>query len=88
MGRILYSGGDEVSRGTVTTHPPTSVSTETTNRQRFPLALHSPQTASETVGNPPGPRWISPQNLPSCPPLRPGRPRRTAELCSRTASPR
>lgn len=44
MGCILYSGGDEVSRATVTTHPPTSVSRglQTDNASRWPSTHHKP----------------------------------------------
>lgn len=43
MGCILHSGGDEVSRGTVT-HPPTSVSTDlqTDNASGWPSTHHKP----------------------------------------------
>lgn len=44
MGCILYSGGDEVSQGTVTTHPPTSVSTDlqTDNASHWFSTHHEP----------------------------------------------
>jgi len=50
------------------------------------IHFDSPQTSSETDGNLPDQRWIFQQSLPSCLPPRPGRPRRTSGLCSRTVS--
>lgn len=52
----------------------------------FLVSYDSPQTSWETVGNPPDPHWKSQQNLPSCLPLKQGRPHRTSEPCSRTVS--